>query len=236
MEKISIRYCLSTTDKGEKIFDLYINSQSLLLEDVQTDLLPNWTKINFQQCPNCPLDAGLSPYCPVAVNITPLVENFDILVSYDRMHVEVITEERTLSQETTTQQALGSLMGLLIATSGCPQTDFLKPMARFHLPLANEEETIFRVAATYLLGQYFLHTSKQSPDISLEGLRGIYNNIQEVNYMMGERLRSATKNDASVNALTLLDAYAQAMTFVIDESLEEIRYLFEPFLSGQVER
>ena len=235
MKPISIRYCLTAIDSGEKIFDLSINSQTLLLEEIPTDSLPNWTKINFQQCPNCTLDAALTHYCPVAANITPLVENFDRLVSYDRMHVEVVTQERTTSQDTTAQQALGSLMGLLIATSGCPQTAFLKPMARFHLPLASEEETIFRVAATYLLGQYFLHSSKESPDFSLEGLRGIYENIQQVNYMMGERLRAAAKTDAPVNALFLLDAYAQAMPYVIDESLEEIRYLFEPFLPGRVE-
>jgi hypothetical protein len=32
----------------------------------------------------------------------------------------------------------------------------VKPMARFHLPLASEEETIYRATTMYLLAQYFL--------------------------------------------------------------------------------
>jgi hypothetical protein len=46
-------------------------------------------------------------------------------------------------------------MGLLIAGSSCPYTHFFKPMARFHLPFANKDETLWRAAATYLLARYF---------------------------------------------------------------------------------
>ena len=41
-----------------------------------------------------------------------------------------------------------------IATSGCPNVDFLRPMARFHLPLANLDG-LTRVVGMYFLGQYY---------------------------------------------------------------------------------
>jgi len=232
METISIRYCFITSNGSEKIFDLKINGKTMLLEDFHAEPLPTWTRLDFHQCPHCTLTPDSSPHCPVAANLTPLVEQFEGLVSYERVNVEVVTEERTNIQETTAQQAISSLMGLVVATSDCPHAAFLKPMARFHLPLASEEETIFRAASTYLLGQYFLDSEKRPPDFKLDGLAQIYKNMQQVNYKMGDRLRAATKTDSSINALTLLDSYARALPFVIKESLEEIRYLFEPFLAS----
>ena len=58
----------------------------------------------------------------------------------------------------------------------------------------------------------------------------IYQNIQVINNAVAERLRAATETDSSLNAIILLDVYAQAIPMVIDESLEKIRYLFTPFL------
>jgi hypothetical protein len=44
-----------------------------------------------------------------------------------------------------------------VATSGCRYTAYFKPMARFHLPFANEEETAYRAISMYLLSQRFLN-------------------------------------------------------------------------------
>ncbi len=62
----------------------------------------------------------------------------------------------TIQKRTTLQDAVGSLMGVLSATSGCPRFSFLEPMAGFHLPFANEQETIYRAVSTYLLAQFLV--------------------------------------------------------------------------------
>jgi hypothetical protein len=103
-------------------------------------------------------------------------------------------------------------------------------MARFHLPLATEEETIFRATATYMLGQYFVKNGGGEADFNLEELTNLYHTMQEINLAMAKRVRSASKSDSSVNAIVLLDMYAKALPYVIKQSLEELRYLFEPFL------
>ena len=100
----------------------------------------------------------------MAANIVNIVEPFDRLLSYDEVHVDVTTEERMISLETTAEEGISSLMGLVIATCGCPHTAFLKPMARFHLPLASKEETIFRAASMYLLAQYYVNKNCQTAD------------------------------------------------------------------------
>ena len=121
-------------------------------------------------------------------------------------------------------------MGLIMATSGCPHTSFFKPMARFHLPLASADETIYRATSMYLLAQYFLRKQGQETDLELEGLAKIYHNIQLINKALAERLRAITDKDSAINALILLDIFAQTLPYAIEDSLEEVRYLFTPYL------
>jgi len=63
-----------------------------------------------------------------------------------------------------------------MATSPCPHTELLKPMARFHLPLASEK-------------------------------------------------------DATVNAIILLDLLSHAVTWSIEDQLEELQPLFDRFIT-----
>jgi hypothetical protein len=228
-----IQYRFRMPDNSREEFKLELNALNLELEGNIPEQLPVWTKLDLHQCPNCPLDVIVHSYCPLAANIAGIVGRFDGLTSYDKIMVDVITEERHITQQTTVQKGISSLMGLVIATCGCPHTAFLKPMARFHLPLASKEETIFRAASMYLLAQYYVKKDCQIADFELEGLADIYHNIQIVNVAIARRLRAATMTDSSLNALVLLDSYAQILPFAIEESLEEIRHLFSPFLNAK---
>jgi hypothetical protein len=123
-------------------------------------------------------------------------------------------------------------MGLVMATSGCPHTAFFKPMARFHLPLASKEETAYRATSMYMLAQYFLKKEGHNADFDLDGLKTLYDNLQVINISIVDRLRAVTETDSSVNAIIVLDIYAKTLQVVIKESLERIRYLFDPFFKG----
>ena len=63
-------------------------------------------------------------------------------------------------------------------------------------------------------------------------LKKIYSNVQIVNEAMASRLRAITEEDVALNALVILDIFAQAVPFVVEGSLEEIRYLFEPYFKS----
>ncbi len=229
METFTIQYKFMLPDNREEIFDLQINADNLELQSDDAADLPAWTKLDFHQCPNCPLTTQTHQYCPAAKHLNRIVRRFDHLYSYNKIRINVTTKERLVSQETSAQNGISSLMGLVIATSGCPRTAFFRAMARFHLPLANSQESIYRVASTYLLAQYFLKKKGSDVDLELEGLKDIYENLQPVNAALAERLRAAVIKDSLTNAIVILDTLAQTLQFVIEESLEEIDYLFEPF-------
>jgi len=195
------------------------------------DAPPEWAALAFRQCPHCPLDPDRLPHCPLAVRLAPVVERFGALISCDRVHLEVTLRGKRITAATSAQRAMGSLMGLAIAGSECPYTLFLRPMARFHVPLAGRAETLFRAAATYLLGQSLRRRNGLGADFDMAGLAHRYRQLETVNAAVAERLRAASRTDASVNAIILLDTYAKAVPMVIDADLEELRPLFAPYLS-----
>lgn len=216
--------------------DLEFDGQTLELIDHADGTAPDWTALAFHKCRNCPLDPGTTPRCPMAVKLVKVVGDLGVFLSHDEVTVEVVAPERAIVKKTTVQRAAGSLLGLVAATSGCPHTAFFKPMARFHLPLASEEETIFRATSMYLLAQYFLYKRGDPADWNLRGLTVLYRNLQVVNGAMAERLRAASEQDAPVNAIVLLDLFAKALPYTIEESLEEIRYVFAPYLRIPAQR
>ncbi|MBL0028408.1 MAG: hypothetical protein IPO95_04765 [Rhodanobacteraceae bacterium] len=46
---------------------------------------------------------------------------------------------------------------------------------------------------------------------------------------MAERLRDAGERDGTVNAIVLLDLFAKALPAVIEDSLADLRYMFDNY-------
>ncbi len=234
METVSIEYRFSQGQEPLGSFKLELDESTLTILPMADGEPPPWTRLEFHQCPNCPLEPETSPHCPLVVNLVRIVQRFSSIISFEAVTLEVITRERTVIQQTTAQRGVSSLMGLVIGASGCPHTDFFKPMARFHLPLATSQETVYRAAANYMLAQYFLHREGRPADLELSGLRRIYDNIHPVNVAIAHRLRAASQTDSPVNAIILLDLMTKVLPFALDASLEEVRALFLPYLRQQL--
>jgi hypothetical protein len=190
---------------------------------------PAWANLEYQQCSNCPLSKTEVPICPVAANLIPLLELCGNMTSYDAVALKVTTAERVVSGDTTVQRVLTSILGLIMATSPCPHTEYLKPMARFHLPLASEEETVYRTTSMYLLAQYFLYKDGKDYSLELDNLTQIYKDLQIINRSLALRLKAAVSDDGAINAIILLDLLSQSVTWSIEDGLEGLRYLFKGY-------
>lgn len=224
---LEIRYTFTTRDGRQFVLPILLDPLTLLVRVPDRDPEPDWTRLEYQQCTRCPLNAETSPRCPAARSVVRLVDDFGEMLSYDEVSATVALHDRTVTKDTTVQRALSSILGLLMATSGCPQLGFLRPLARFHQPFATREETMFRATSAYLLGQYFKHQRGLPVDFVLTGLKDAYSALQGVNRGMANRLRSIGLGDANVNAIVLLDFLAQELPVAIDENLQELSHLFE---------
>ncbi len=227
MKSIPIRYCFTFSDRSQEIVNLELHARTLELINDPPGYLPSWTTLGFHQCPNCPLTPDTAPHCPLAVHLVSTVSKFQGKLSFHEIHLNVITPERIFSQPTTLQNAISSLMGLISATCGCPLTAVLRPMARFHLPLATGEETTYRATSMYLLAQYFMKKGGHSADLDLAGLTRIYQDIHLVNVAFTGRLKDATQTESTLDAMVMLDTFARALPEHIEDSLDSLSYLFE---------
>lgn len=207
---------------------------TLKLLNLPDEELPDWTLLDYQKCPHCPLSSLDVAHCPAAVSLIDLVRRFDNIISHEKIDLEVVTDERKVYERTTAQHGISSLLGLLLSTSGCPHTAYFKPMARFHLPLASQEDTLFRATGMYLLAQYFLKNEGKEVDCELDGLTRIYQNIHQLNITLAKRLRAASNTDSSINAVIVLDVFTYTLPTVINDQLESIRPLFLSYLTEKV--
>ncbi len=230
MKAFRITYIFRMGEDPPVVFDIRMDPRTLVLLDKPSGELPFWTRLGYQQCPHCQLKEAEFPFCPVAVNLVEVVNRFKAVSSYEEMDVEVLLPDRHVFEHTTAQRAISSMLGVLFPASGCPHTAFFRPMVRFHLPLATEADTIFRASGMYLLAQYFMKQQNLLREVSFDGLSRIYSNLNLLNMNMAERLRHADFTESSVNAIVLLDVFTQTFPMAIESQLEEIRYLFAPYL------
>lgn len=227
MNKIFYNYQFDFADGKKKQFRVDFNNQSLRSELVDENEYPDWSRLEYNQCINCTLTSEDYLYCPLAVNLVPIVYWCKDLASFDDVDLTVTSAEREVYVHTSLQRALSSLLGLLMSSSACPKMKFLRPLARFHLPLATHEETIYRAASATLLKKYFKKKDNDKNTDPLNDLKQQYMDLQDVNRFIAERIRGAIKRDAAVNAIVLLDVLSKKVSFSIDDSLQQISYLFK---------
>jgi hypothetical protein len=228
-ETIEYSYQFEFEDGDKRQYQVKVDATTCKLNNPAPEILPSWTQLRHHQCPNCPLSSS-DQYCPAAVNIATVVDNCSEIISHKSVEVQVVSPKRTVSGKTTVQRALSSLFGLLIATSDCPRAHFFRPMAYFHLPMASQEETIFRAISTYFLAKYF--KGEKSEVFNLDALCEIYANMQIVNEYLVKRLQSCNTGDASKNAVVLLHLLSCVLPLSLEESLDNLRPLFKGLLNG----
>lgn len=231
MNSVHIIYRIKLSESAPEVFDFRLAETTFDLISDEISNPPPWTRLEYRQCSHCPLSKEEHTYCPLALQLHSIVDRFHDTRSIDEVDVEVITEERQVKQRTALQRVIASMLDLVYPICGCPKTAFMKPLARFHLPLCSEEETIFRVTGMYLLAQYFLsRTASGDGRIEFDGLTDIYNDLHILNAAVASRLQSATQSDSSKNAITLLDMYSTLVPLLLEDELAEMRGFFQAYL------
>jgi hypothetical protein len=223
-DALHIRYGFDLPDGSKKQVDLRFDPANFRLINQAPADPPFWTELKFSQCANCPLSADEHSHCPSALHMASAVESLKDLVSFDAVGVTVTQAERTVHSQTTAQQAMSSVLGLIMATSGCPWTDRLRPMARFHLPFASEAETVYRSVCMFLLARQLVGAGDTH---GFATLKDLYENLHVVNRDMSRRLGAATRTDPARNAMALLDSYTTLLPAALESSLQELEPLFD---------
>ncbi|SHL10979.1 hypothetical protein SAMN02745216_04626 [Desulfatibacillum alkenivorans DSM 16219] len=225
-----IKYAFEYTDGAMMYYEL---DENAYYPEAGTVLEGEWLNLEEFKCRICTIDPETHPQCPAAMALWPVLRDFGHRISHEPVNVQVDWTDVHLEAVTSTQQAVRSMVGLMLALCRCPVMEKLRPMAHFHLPFADAAHTQFRVLGMYLIAQYLRENSGMEPDWTLEGLLQNYRELQHANRRLAERIRAASETDAAVNGLIILDALAQSVEMGINQNLKKLRPLFEMYMDPE---
>jgi hypothetical protein len=226
-----VQYKLIFTDGTEKVLELTLRTDNLTPIAWVPAKPPEWAALENHKCSNCPLKPEKHAYCPAALNLVKLIEECNELDLLDTVKLVVKTSDRAVVVSATVQKALGSFIGLLMATSDCPPASYFRPVARFHLPLANEAETVYRAVTAYAMAQFVRRQAGKEGAADLEGLFEIYKNLETVNNGLSTRLKTAGLDGAISKSLMEWDVFSGMFPMRAEEVMEKMRPLFFSYLS-----
>ena len=227
VENIWIEYVFQIKDHDDKKFRVILDKETLIAKHPEGSSEQEWTRLDFEKCEICPLSSKKIRNCPIAFNISGLAKEFSDFFSIHESLITVNVAERSYSKKDTVQQGLRSILGIYLATSGCPHMEILKPMARFHLPFASVEETIYRHSCNFLLGEFFEFYEKGNIELNMQKLIDKYDDINIVNTGICNRIEKITAGDANKNALIILNVIGLMLKMELEGNLKSLKYLFK---------
>jgi hypothetical protein len=222
-----VRYKFGLQEDGEAItYD--IDTDFKLADETvdQSAEYPDWTRLERNQCKCCPLKTSVHTYCPAAIRIHSVLERFKGHGSIQKVDLTVETEKRNYSARCDLQSALNSMIGLQMATSGCPVVGKLRYMATFHVPLSSFSETLYRGISGYLTKQYFKQQAGEDPDWELLGLREFYLELETLNRDFSMRINEIEQNDAISNTMVIFFSASLIVADLIEDGLEDYKNYF----------
>lgn len=223
IEPDKIRYSFEV-DGRRLQFEVGINKGDTT--PAETSDLPGWTELGHKQCPCCPLKTESNSHCPAAADLHKALEAFHELESVGRARVTVETARRSYVRECDLQTGLNSMIGVIMATSGCPVVSQLKNMATFHLPFSSFAETLYRTVGAYLTKQYFIQQEGGEADWQLEGLKRFYEELETLNQAFSSRLQAIEQSDAISNAMVMFFSTSIVAASAVEDQLEEYKDYF----------
>ncbi len=186
---------------------------------------PVWTRLENQQCSNCPLSRENFSHCPAAVDLHRVIEDFQGLPAIKKATVWVRTPEREYTKQVGLEEGLRALLGVIMATSACPVLGKLRPMAQNHLPFASNQEFSLRAVSLYLARQYFNFREGRHADWELKGLVRMFQQLQLVNQAFWQRIHDTCKGDSNLKAFLTFFSMSSSMTYSLETQLQKIRPL-----------
>lgn len=184
--------------------------------------LPEWTQLDADKCPHCPLPSAPGALCPAAADLVPIVDKFSELSSIERVEVHVVSPQFETRKRTDAQTGLRALMGLILATSACPILSRMRPLAQMHRPFATPTEMVYRIVSMHFYGCFL-----RGVPAGLDGLDELFADIDRLNHAFFKRLNSAVERDAGVNALLALHSHGMLTSLSIKPEMENIRAWFQ---------
>lgn len=203
---------------------IYEDGHSKVDNPENLEAFHGFTDLDNNKCEHCPISKDTVEHCPAAMNLASVIDTFKEIKTSSEVVIEVETNQRTYSYKGVLTRGLHSLVGLAMASSECPHMKFLRPMAMFHLPFADANETIIRSMSFWLLKNYL-----KEPDsaVDFDPLFKKYGDVEKINAAMMERIRTFETDDTGMHAIVILDSFISIFGLKFEGNMDELRKILE---------
>ena len=185
-----------------------------------------FTNLNSNQCENCPLKSSEFPECPVAKNLVQPLNMFKNVISYQSIELVVKSNAMSYSKEIQSQEALETLLELVMIASECPHMDFLKPTILEYVPFQEEHEFVLKCLKSYFLQHYMTKGEDEEP--SLEVLSQNFKDLKTVNRGILKRIKELETEDSGRNAIVFFDSIIQCFEIELEQKFPSAKESFAP--------
>ena len=90
-EIVKISYDISGADGQAHHYLIELDNRSARLLNKPPATPPCWTRLDVCQCSNCPLDVETHPYCPLALQVSQVVDDWSGAFSFQDVEYTVTT-------------------------------------------------------------------------------------------------------------------------------------------------
>lgn len=203
------------------------------LTENRVEPYPDWIRLDYCKCTNCPMNSELHENCPAAMAIIPLVKVGAELSSIEEIMIRVGHGDYVVEKEGIAQDLLSSLMAYILFNSACPILGGLRRMHLFTPPFPAFEVVLYHALAHELVGRYYFSKLNDEKSIDIGQIHRDMNwrgeGIKMVIRAFVERFPKSDsgRNDGMHNAAVLIHSTVNLVSLNLDNLLEKLSPYFD---------
>ena len=176
-----------------------------------------WIRLGHHQCPDCVLDSGEHPTCPVAEVMAQYGSDLADRDSFECVGVCVEEDDgrEILLHDVSIQKVVGELVRIAFFQSACPIGRCVKP-ALARLPAFPKNEEILRSLAVF-----FALQQCEADAVLDQDQERFMKSLHDAFGYLARRLEGAGNGDAYANGLTIVDSLSLLFSLSAPELLQE---------------
>lgn len=187
--------------------------------DRMTDL-PDWTLLNYHQCPNCPLDEKRILRCPAAAAVSQLVENFAEVVSFQKVDLVIIRSNGQYAVRGSAQMVVFALLVEFVSRAKCPYLFDPSADKGFFFLCLDVDQLLYRFFASFLIQHHLLSSGEPDPNaVNWPRFQQFMGEMRIALEGLLERIQASCHEDANINALTGAISISKLLEEHWDDSL-----------------
>ncbi len=208
-------------ENGAKIcFKLPSQKEENLKQRSPSNTYPRWVELHRNKCNTCTLQVNDTPYCPAALKILEIGEQFPELSSCEQVTFQIKKEGYSFAEKISVQDALVQLFFNSIGVCACPEIHPETWSAEFFHPRSNLKGVLFRKLVMKLLAFHIGENKGRSLSKYLDKQTSVGLILDELTL----RLESGLAEEESKRDQTLIVLYGILRTikegyedFILDE-------------------